>query len=201
MRQIALPLDYRAADGERDYFVSEANAAAVAHLDFWREWPIPVTLLLGPEGSGKSHLGRIFARQANARVLDDVDRVRDEEALFHAWNAAGPQPLLLIARIPPRDWGVRLPDLASRLAATPQATIAAPDDALLVAVAAKQFRDRGLRVAPEVIEFLLLRLERSFASVADAVGRLDAAALEEGRAITVPLARSVLSEQLDWLDR
>lgn len=200
MSQIALPLDYRAADGERDFFVSDANADAVAHLDRWRAWPLPVALLVGPKGAGKSHLGRIFARAADAVVLDDLDRTRDDEAVFHAWNAAGRRPLLLIARTPPRDWGVLLPDLGSRLAATPQVAIRSPDDELLAAVAAKQFRDRGLRVSPEVLSYVLARIERSFAAVADAVERLDAAALAEGRGVTVPLARAVLGEQLDWLD-
>lgn len=199
MIQIALPLDYRAADGERDFYVSDANADAVAHLDRWRGWPLPVTLLIGPKGAGKSHLGRIFARATGAAVLDDLDRERDEEAVFHAWNAAGRKPLLLIARTPPRDWGIRLPDLASRLAATPQAAIRSPDDALLAAVAAKQFRDRGLRVSPEVLSYVIARIERSFEGVADAVERLDAAALAEGKGVTIPLARAIFGEQLDWL--
>lgn len=202
MTQIALPLAYRAGDGERDFFVSEANAHAVRHLESWPAWPLPVTLLTGPAGSGKSHLGRIFGRQTGGNVLDDLDSVRDEEALFHAWNAAkaGQGPLLLIARTPPRDWGVRLPDLASRLGATPQVGIAAPDDALLAAVMAKQFRDRGLKVGPDVVAYVLARIERSFAAVADIVERLDAASLAQTRAITVPLARELLSTQYDWVE-
>lgn len=211
MIQLALPLAYKAADGEHDFFVSDANRDAVRHLDGWPTWPNPVTLLVGPEGSGKSHLGRIFARltdgvlglsDAPTRILDDVDRVRDEEALFHAWNDAQTtrRGLLLIARVPPRDWGVKLPDLASRLAATPQIVIQSPDDALLGAVMAKQFRDRGIVIGPDVLAYVLARIERSFVSVATAVELLDVASLAAGRAVTVPLAREALSERLDRLD-
>lgn len=200
MSQIALPLAYKAADGERDFFVSDANAHAVAYLDRWPDWPRPVALLTGPEGAGKSHLARIFARQSGAEVFDDLDRARDEEALFHAWNRAGERPLLLIARTPPGGWNVALPDLRSRLGATPQIAIDAPDDALLAAVMAKQFRDRGLKIGPDVVAYVTARMERSFAKVAEVVDRLDAAALAAGRAVTVPLARAALAQQLDWLD-
>ena len=200
MSQIALPLAYKAADGERDFFVSDANAHAVAYLDRWPDWPRPVALLVGPEGSGKSHLARIFARQTGAEVIDDLGGPGDDEALFHAWNRAGERPLLLVSRTPPSVWAVRLPDLKSRLAATPQVAIEAPDDALLVAVMAKQFRDRGLKVGPDVVAYVLARMERSFAKVAEVVEQLDAAALAAGRAVTVPLARAALADQLDWLD-
>ncbi len=201
MSQFPLPLDYRAADGEADFFVSDANSAAVRHLDRWEGWPLPVTLLTGPARAGKSHLARIFARQAGATILDDLDSApRDEEALFHAWNSAtAARPLLLVARAAPREWGIGLPDLASRLGATPLVSIGAPDDALLAAVTAKMFRDRGLKVSPEVLAYVLARIERSFAGAAEAVELLDAAALAAGRAVTVPLAGEVLRGQGDWL--
>lgn len=201
MSQIALPLAYRAADGERDFFVSDANAHAVAYLDRWPDWPRSVALLVGPQGAGKSHLARIFARQSDADVIDDLGCADgDDEALFHAWNRAGERPLLLVARTPPAQWPITLPDLKSRLAATPQIAIAAPDDALLAAVLAKQFRDRGLKVGPDVVGYVMARMERSFAKATEVVDRLDAAALAQGRAVTVPLARAALSQQLDWLD-
>ena len=194
MNQIALPLAYKAADGEHDFFVSDANADAVRILDAWSLWPVRAALLVGPEGSGKSHLARIFQRQNNATLFDDLDRARDEEALFHAWNAAQAThcPLLMVARTPPRDWNVALPDLGSRLAASPIAEIHAPDDALLAAVMIKQFRDRGIVVGPDVTDYVLARIERSFAAVAKAVQMLDSAALAGRRRITVPLARDAL---------
>lgn len=201
MQQIALPLDYREARGAADFFVSEANREAVHHLDQWRDWPVPVALLIGPADSGKSHLASIFAARSGGRIIERDDSPAEEEALFHAWNAAAPgRALLIVARADPRHWPVRLPDLASRLTATPRAVIAPPDDALLGAVMRKRFRDLGLEVGPDVVHFVLARIERSFAAVADAVQRLDAAALADGRAVTVPLARETLFGQLDWID-
>lgn len=195
MAQLPLPLAYREALGEADFFVSAANADAVAWLDRWPDWPQPQTLLIGPAASGKSHLARVFAGRTGATLADDADGA-EPEALFHAWNAATPKrPLLIVARTRPQDWGHGLPDLASRLAATPMLSVRDPDDALLAAVLAKRFADRGLRVAPETAAYVLARIERSFAGVAGIAAALDASALAEGRGITIPLARAVLEAQ------
>lgn len=197
MSQFALPLEYRSADGEADFYISEANAAAVAMLDRWPDWPSHTLVVVGPEGSGKSHLLRLFAgRHPGAvHIFDDADAAgRDENAMFHAWNAAqanGPA-LLVAARTPPGEWRVRLPDLASRLGAAGIIHIDAPDDALLAEIVAKSFRERGLRVSPIVIEYMIQRIERSFAAAASAVAAIDAAALAGQRAVTVPLVREAL---------
>ena len=197
MSQFALPLEYRSADGEADFYISEANAAAVAMLDRWPDWPSHTLIVVGPKGSGKSHLLRLFAgRHPGAvHIFDDADATgRDENAMFHAWNAAqanGPA-LLVAARTPPGEWRVRLPDLASRLGAAGIIYIDAPDDALLAEIVAKSFRERGLRVSPIVIEYMIQRIERSFAAAASAVAAIDAAALAGQRAVTVPLVREAL---------
>ena len=196
IEQPALPLVYRPRLGEADYIVSEANRDAVQWLGDPGRWPMPRCLLLGPPASGKSHLAAVFGVRKPASIIDDADRITDGEALFHAWNAATEErPLLLTATRLPRQWAHHLPDFASRLAATPQVRLADPDDALIAAVLAKGFVDRGLRVGDDVIAWLVLRIERSFAAARDVVARLDALALAERRDITVPLARALLDEQ------
>jgi chromosomal replication initiation ATPase DnaA len=73
--------------------------------------------------------------------------------------------------------------------------LAAPDDDLLAGLLVKLLNDRQVRIAPEVVRFLLPRIERSFAAVHRLAEALDRAALAEHREITVPLARAVLEQQ------
>ena len=91
-----------------------------------------------------------------------------------------------------RDWGIGLPDLLSRLLAAPAASLAEPDDALLAAVTVKLFADRQLAVTPDLLNYILTRVDRSFAALGEAVCRLDRAALQEKRPITPRFAKRIL---------
>lgn len=197
LQQPALPLAYVPRLGAADFFTSDSNRDAVEWLADPARWPMPRALLVGPAASGKSHLAALFAARHGGRVIDAADEMPEGEPLFHAWNAAtADAPLLLTARRLPKFWAHGLPDLASRLAATPLVRLEDPDDALVAAVLEKRFADRGLRVGPEVVTYLVSRIERSFAGLADIVARLDALSLAERRDITVPLARELLEGQL-----
>lgn len=216
IRQMLLDLGHRAALGREDLLVAPSNQDAVAWLDLWPNWPAPALVIYGPEACGKTHLAEVWRTRSHARVLDprDVvgrdapaladgasavvveyaDRVTDERALLHLFNYLAGQggSLLLTAAAAPVQWPLKLPDLRSRLAALPAIAVGAPDDALIEAVMVKQFSDRQIRVAPDVVAYLVARVERSLAAVRKVVAALDAAALTERRPITVPLARQVL---------
>jgi len=195
--QPPLPLHWQPRLGAEDFIVSEANRLAMDWLSRAEAWPMPRCLIIGPPASGKSHLAAMVSTRLGAMLIEDADQQPDGEPLFHAWNAATPtRPLLMTARQVPKFWAHRLPDLASRLAATPQVLLAEPDDSLLAALLTKRFADRGLKVSDEVIQWLVLRLERSFAAAGHAVEALDALSLAERRDITIPLARAALEHQL-----
>ena len=137
-----------------------------------------------------------------ALVVEDADRLRDlgrarapaEETLFHLCNhlAAGGGSLMATGRLAPARWRIALADLASRLRAAPVARLEAPDDALLAAVLVKLFADRQIAVAPDLIRYLLARMERSFAAAEALVAALDRAGLSRHRPITARLAAEVL---------
>lgn len=222
MSQLPLPLGHRAALGREDFLVAPGNQEAVAWLDRWPDWPAPAVVLHGPPGCGKSHLAQVFAATSGARVIkgspdlildppavldgvravviDDADRALEagmaEGSLFHLYNAAkeAGRHLLLTARRPVAAWGIRLPDLASRLNAAPAAAISPPDDAVMAAVLIKMFSDRQLRIGTEVIAYLLRHMERSFAAARAVVEAADRLSLAERRNITVPLLRRLLGE-------
>ncbi len=200
--------------GPEDFFVSESNTDAHAMIAGGLRWPDGKLALVGPEGSGKTHLVRIWqsltgAERRDARELspdlpapgaavavEDLEVLpRDAEtALFHLHNhllATGGR-LLLTSDRPPARWGVRLPDLASRMQATMVVRLEPPDDVLVEALLAKQFADRQLFPAPGVLAFVARRIERSHAAAAAAVAALDRASLSEGRRVSLALARRVL---------
>ena len=195
MNQIALPLDWPVADREEDFLLSESNRAAFEHLRRWSLWPVMASLLTGPRKSGRSLLGRIFVRKTGGRLFDNAEE-HDEEALFHAWNEAqaARRPLLIVADKPPPAWTVKLPDLRSRLAATPQIEIGAPDDALLGQLVLKLLGDRGIAAPPELADYLVPRIERSYISVIMVVDILDRVMLSHHRRMTIPLAKRALEE-------
>jgi len=219
MTQLAIDLPIRPAFGRADFLVSECNAAALQWIERWPDWPTPALVLYGPAGSGKSHLAEFWREHSGgvrvsgdgllrtdpselagrgAVALDDAARAPEREFL-HLYNccAEAGARLLVVAREAPASWPIALPDLASRLRASPSVGIAPPDDRLLAAVLVKLFADRQVRVAPDVIGFLLRRMERSFAAAGALAERLDRLALGAGRPITIALARRALAEAAD----
>lgn len=212
-RQFHLELPILESQAEQDFFVSASNRQAVERIAAWPDWPGRVLALVGPGSSGKSHLAAIWAERAGARVcsgqsldsdtmrpseancvlVDDADRVESEEALLHLFNWLRERhgSLLLAATDRPVNWGVKLPDLSSRLATVTVAGIEPPDDDLLAGLIGKQLADRQLTVSDAVIRFLIRRMERSFKAAQGIVERLDALSLSERRPITIPLARKM----------
>lgn len=196
MTQIGLPFDWPADENQSDFIVTPCNATAVRHLDHWGNWPVRASLLVGPRKSGKSLLARIFAARSGGTIVDDAE-TKPEADIFHAWNTAQETrtPLLIVALQAPTIWQVRLPDLRSRLAATPVIEIEAPDSSLIEALLFKLLAKRGLALPTDVATYIATRLERSYLTVLRAVDALDAASLSRKRGLTIPLARDVLSSQ------
>ena len=192
--QIALPFAWPADEDERDFIISDANRLAVKHLEHWSLWPVMATVLTGPRKSGRSLLGRIFASKTGGRFVDNADS-QDEEKLFHAWNAAQAdrKPLLLVADLPPAKWRLRLPDLRSRLLASPHVAIEEPDAPLMAGLIEKLLHARSLAAPPDVIRYVVPRIERSYIGVGRIVDALDEAALARRKAVSLKVAREALA--------
>ena len=214
-QQLVFELPHRPALELEDFLVSASNAAAVALVDRWPDWPVGAAILCGPAGCGKSHLANVWRLRSQAHVakasaleaarvpslaahrslvIEDIGATRDEAALFHLLNLVREQRLamLLTSAAEPGDLALRLPDLASRLKALPLAVISPPDDALLRAVLVKLFADRQLSVDPQIIAYLLVRMERSMDAARSLVREVDRLALVQQRAVTRTVAAAAL---------
>ena len=219
MQQLSLSLPAVATYTETDFAVSDCNQTAFDWVKRWPQW-MSIGLLYGPPASGKTHLAHIWADHTGATflaatdissdavatllhgqagchvVVEDIQHVTDEAGLFHLLNAVREMQggLLLTSNCPAAQLPFSLADVRSRLLALPSAALSAPDESLLSAVLMKQFADRQLRVEGEVIQYLLPRIERSFAAARAWVERVDEAALQNQRKVTVPLIRELLQD-------
>jgi chromosomal replication initiation ATPase DnaA len=216
--QLSFDLPARTALGRGDFFVAPSNALAVAMIDTDAAWPGGKLVLTGDAGSGKTHLAHVWAARTGATILaagdlaeaavpalatgpvvvEDVPGIaRDgaaQTALFHLHNLtlANGNRLLLTGRGTPRDWGLTLPDLQSRVEGTQCAALQPPCDLLLAVLLVKLFADRQITPRPDLIPYLLRRMDRSFTSAQDVVALLDRESLSRGRAVTRDLAAALL---------
>jgi chromosomal replication initiation ATPase DnaA len=157
-------------------------------------------VLLDDAAAGRlARHGKVVIEDVDALAgLDPTLRRSAEKALFHLYNLAAAEGawLLLTGRAGPGRWPVETPDLASRLAALPVARVDPPDDALLSSLMVKLFADRQLQVAPEVIRYLALRIERSCAAAEGMVDALDRLSLERKKPVTRTMAAELLGADL-----
>jgi chromosomal replication initiation ATPase DnaA len=218
--QLTFDLPTRPALERGDFFIANSNALALAMIEDCENWPQNKHLLVGPKGSGKTHLANVWANQRGARVIasrdinnqaveeyaaqdlviDDVLSLLGEQSreatLFHIHNLclANGNALLMTGTGDVSTWNCVLPDLASRLNGTRTARLDPPDDILFQALLAKLFADRQLFPPPDVFPYLLLRLERSYDAAQMAVNHIDRAALSRKRAITRSFVASIIDD-------
>ena len=213
--QIPLPLDHRQAQGRDDFLVSQSNAVAVAWIDQWPNWPQPVVVLCGPEGSGKTHLADVWRARAGAAscdavdltseavpslisssalVVEDIELLRSPPALFHLLNFAREKSasLMLTSTAVPGTLHFPLPDLMSRLNAAPLVQLNEPDEMLLIQLIAKLFSERGVHANPEMIEYITRRIDRSAHAARAIVEKIDFHALSHGKRLNMKVIRDVL---------
>jgi chromosomal replication initiation ATPase DnaA len=217
-RQLALALPHAESLSRDNFLEGPANAAGLALVESWPEWPNRIMLLVGTEGSGKSHLASIWAEQAGARsasahaltaaavpgalatgalVVEDLKSSDfDERALFHLMNLAREDQayVLITARSPPSTFPIELRDLRSRLRAIPTVLLLPPDDQLFRALIVKFCADRQMAVDETVVSYLATRIERSYAAARQAIELLDTEALRLGRPVTRALAAELFRD-------
>ena len=217
-QQLSFDLPVIPALGRDDFMIAPSNAVAVAMIEATQDWVGEKLVLCGPTGSGKTHLAHVWAGTQNGQIIVASDLIyadipalaltptaienlpdiaknqAAQTALFHLHNLmqSNGQPLLMTGTGAPNHWGMSLPDLQSRIDAAGVATLNAPDDTLLSAVIAKQFNDRQLMPRPDVIPYLVLRIDRSFAAARDVVAAMDEHSLSRHKPLTRALAGQVL---------
>ena len=225
MQQLPLLLEHRRLLGREDFLVSPCNVEAVEWIDLYPEWNNNLAVVvIGPKSSGKTHLSWLFSEKTGAKVYDakeladelfsdvvpinsaliieNIDEVvgnlKIEETLFHIINYAVEcdTKLLLTTEKNFSVLNFKLPDLKTRLQSFPVANIYSPDDEFLKALLVKQFLERDIIVAPDVIEYIIKHIPRDTVSVSFIVEQADLLSFEEKHKITIPFIKKII-EKLD----
>lgn len=193
-RQFALPFAAAGPEGDSEFLVTASNRAAIDRLFDWTRLPFGAAVLIGPAGSGKTVIGRAFAGGSGGGFIDNADGESDE-TLFHAWNRAQTQglPVLFAASRPPSHWGIKLPDLLSRLGASLLIEIPPPDEEMVQQLMQKLLARAGLALPDGLARYAALRMERSYPAIRELARTIDELALAMQRPIGQRLVREALA--------
>lgn len=214
--QLRLKLEHGPRLDREGFISSVSNEEAIRRLDSWPSSHGGVLALIGPPGSGKTHLANAWAERTGAThittaalaesgavgiegsvLYDAADIAPHGETFFYLLNRAerGACALLLTGRTPPAAWSADVADLRSRLNAVRVVELHEPDDELLRGVLLKLFRERNIRPSLELLAYLASRIERSIPAAQAVVVALDETAIAEGRPVNRALARTVLKDE------
>jgi DnaA regulatory inactivator Hda len=223
-QQLLLNLTLKPNYSKIDFVESSCNWEAMQWIQRWPNWPMKMIAIYGEAGCGKTHLAHIWQEKANARfltptdilnlppseaaqdeqafVLDDADKLFEKEGVnedwfFHFYNLVKEKraDLLMCSRHPPTQWNVKLPDLRSRLATILSISVNSPDEDALRAILFKLCSELGMSLSPDVADYILRRVERSFENVRALVNILNQNTLSMHRQLTLGFVREIFGKR------
>ena len=191
----------------QNFFVSSSNSKAAKLIHLFPKWHNNGIVISGPEKSGKTHISHIWKSIANANFYDlkselvfdtinsnnncifdnfDFLNENDERKFFQIYNDIINNKNYLLILIKETSLNIKLKDLKSRIDALNLATINDPDDLLIQAIILKFFHDKQINVAPDVINFILKRINRNFTEISLFLSNLNDLSIKHKSKISIP---------------
>ena len=193
-----------------DFFVSTSNKKAYNFI-LNKKIDNQKILLIGPNKSGKTHLGKIWQKNNNAVsyennfeiilnykkniFIDDFFKNINEEQIFHLINHCSINKLtiLLTSKKEVFEHNFLLKDLVSRLKTFNLLRINLPDDDLIINLIIKLLHDKQIIIKnKEIFHYILKRIERSYEEIFLLIENIDKLSLEKKRELTIPLIKKLL---------
>jgi len=193
-----------------DFFVSTSNKKAYNFI-LNKKIDNQKILLIGPNKSGKTHLGKIWQKNNNAIsyennfeiilnykkniFIDDFLKNINEEKIFHLINHCSINKLtiLLTSKKEVFEHNFLLKDLVSRLKTFNLLRIDFPDDDLIINLIIKLLHDKQIIIKnEEIFHYILKRIERSYEEIFLLIENIDKLSLEKKRELTIPLIKKLL---------
>jgi len=218
--QLIIDLPTRAALGREDFLVNSRNEDAVYFIDNFQNQKINSGILIGSRGSGKTHLVNVLCSNLDSKkwsflnpkneniydtfsindlvIIEDINNFNskeDEDFLFHSINLSKElnKALLLTSSLKISKLNFKTLDLISRLDAMQAAFIEEPDDMLMEALIIKLFNDRQILIKPNIVNFLMQRIERSYLGVAEIIDLIDKVSLSKKKSVSISLIKGLIN--------
>ena len=219
MSQLVFKFPFKTKYYEQDYYVSSNNFSAYRLIESWPNWPGKWVNIFGPKGSGKTHLINILKKKINSvkildakkieneiiskllkldcLIIDNYEKNIDEKIFYSILNQTKQLDNYLVVNsiFPIRDNQFNLKDLKSRAESFVNLGIQLPTDDLLRVIISKSFSDKQIEISPQISEYIIKNIERSYEKVFEFIKEIDDLSLSSGKSININLIKKVLNNK------
>ena len=186
MSQLVFKFPFKTRYFEQDFFVSSNNFSAYKLIESWPNWPGKWVNIIGPTGSGKTHLSKILEKkikkikildaeninnnivpilnQLECLIIDNYKNNIKEELLYSILNQSKQlEKYIVINSIKPiSKMNLEIKDLQSRVNSFVFIGIDLPTDELLKVIISKSFSEKQININPKISEYILKNVDRSY---------------------------------------
>ncbi len=218
MSQLVFKFPFKTRYFEQDFFVSSNNFSAYKLIESWPNWPGKWVNIIGPTGSGKTHLSKILEkkikrlkvidetnvnekiiselRHFDCLIIDNFKNKIEDKLLYSILNQSKQLENFIVinSKLQLNKFEIKLKDLKSRFNSFIFIGIDLPTDDLLQVIISKSFSDKQINLNPKVSEYIVKNVDRSYEKMFKFLSDLDELSLSSGKSININLIKKVLNQ-------